>query len=119
MRLGEYNTEADIDCIYSTSDAKAAPTPTAPAPGRDDFCADAPVNVRVHSVAVPAYDAQSFANDIALVRLARAVVFGAFVKPICLPRTAADSGLEAGANVTVAGWGHTDLCECARSRCEL
>lgn len=99
VRLGEYNTEDDIDCIYNSSQQL------------DTDCADAPINVRVQSVHVPDYNPNTFANDIALVRLAEDVQFSGFIKPICLPRSAADSGLVAGNNVTVAGWGHTDLCE--------
>lgn len=105
VRLGEYNTDDDIDCIYSSISRQAPPA-------AGDYCADAPINVPVESIVTPDYDPQSFAHDIALVRLARDVQFTSFIKPICLPRTAADSGLQAGNNVTVAGWGHTDLCKC-------
>lgn len=106
VRLGEYNTDDDIDCIY-TSNPAASRKNTVTEP---DYCADAPVNIAVDSVAVSAYDAHSFDNDIAVIRLVRDVQYSSFIRPICLPRSAADSGLWTGNNLTVAGWGHTDLC---------
>lgn len=108
IRLGEYNTDEAIDCIYKA----AARDRREPFGTAGKFCADAPINVPVESIAVPAYDPHTYANDIALVRLARAVRFTSFIKPISLPGSAADSGLVAGNIVTVAGWGKTDLCEC-------
>lgn len=97
IRLGEYNTEDDIDCIYLSDDEKQ--------------CAEVPMNIGVAEIMVPRYDVFSFVNDIALVRLERKVPFSSFIKPICLPRNAEDSGLEPGNKLTVAGWGQTDLCK--------
>lgn len=97
VRLGEYNTEDDIDCIYLSDDVKQ--------------CAEMPMNVGVAEIIVPRYDEFSFVNDIALIRLERKVPFSSFIKPICLPRSEKDSGLVPGNLLTVAGWGQTDLCK--------
>lgn len=69
------------------------------------------MNVGVAEILVPRYDVFSFVNDIALIRLERKVPFSSFIKPICLPRNAEDSGLVPGNQLTVAGWGQTDLCK--------
>lgn len=69
------------------------------------------MNMAVAEILVPHYDVFSFKNDIALIRLERSVPFSSFIKPICLPRSAEDSGLTPGNLLTVAGWGHTDLCK--------
>lgn len=69
------------------------------------------MNIGVAEVLVPRYDVFTFVNDIALIRLERTVPFSSFIKPICLPRSAEDSGLKPGNLLTVAGWGQTDLCK--------
>lgn len=98
IRVGEYNTEEEEDCIIESNLQK---------------CSDAPLDIEVeeiiaHSDFKP--DSRDNLNDIALIRLSNDVKNSRFVQPICLPRGALISGLTEGANLTVAGWGQTDLC---------
>uniref|UniRef100_A0A182QUT5 CLIP domain-containing serine protease n=1 Tax=Anopheles farauti TaxID=69004 RepID=A0A182QUT5_9DIPT len=73
VRLGEYNTSSEIDCVIDED---------------GEYCADPPVDVAVESSTVhPEYDEPSHANDIALVRLARSIQYTDFVQPVCLPLT--------------------------------
>ncbi|KAG5894889.1 hypothetical protein JTB14_030594 [Gonioctena quinquepunctata] len=97
VRLGEHNTDTDIDCIHN---------------GYVNMCAPPPLNVPVEeSIAhedYDAYDANQF-HDIGLLRLARNVNFTAYVKPVCLPKTQFDqSKTFKGEKLTVAGWGKTE-----------
>lgn len=99
IRLGEYNTETDEDCIIN---------------GNNLECADPPLDIPIaekiiHEDYKP--DSRDNYNDIALIRLARDIKISRFVQPICLPRGDLISGLSEGQRLTVAGWGQTDLCE--------
>lgn len=91
VRLGEYNTATDRDCIA-------------------DFCADDPISVGIEEQIVHeeyeglCYGMFSEHNDIALLRLSRSVNFTSFIKPICLP---SDENLND--KLIVSGWGTTKL----------
>ncbi|CAK1550568.1 unnamed protein product [Leptosia nina] len=93
VRLGEWNTSSEIDCL-------------------NDDCNLPPVNVPIEKTIVhEGYNAKDGhqQNDIALIRLARNVQFTEFVKPICLP---VEENLRkqkyTGWDMTVAGWGKTE-----------
>uniref|UniRef100_S4PK70 CLIP domain-containing serine protease n=1 Tax=Pararge aegeria TaxID=116150 RepID=S4PK70_9NEOP len=88
-RLGEYDTQTDIDCEASE-------------------CADPPQEISVHS----AYPHPGFndrnknrKDDIAIIRLARRATYSSYVQPICLIDNR--FRLSAGDDVFVAGWGKT------------
>ncbi|XP_058056100.1 uncharacterized protein LOC131207501 [Anopheles bellator] len=71
VRLGEYNTNTDVDCVQEEG---------------EQICADPPINVGVETIIPhPQYDEPSHAHDIALVRLAETVAYTDFVQPVCLP----------------------------------
>ncbi|XP_026479347.1 CLIP domain-containing serine protease 2-like [Ctenocephalides felis] len=99
VRLGEYNTESESDCIQEL-----------------DFydCADPPQDFGVEKI-IPhdAYrpDTSDQHNDIALLRLDRNVVFSDFIQPLCLPLPEyfPKLNLEPGRPFVVAGWGRTEL----------
>ncbi|XP_045495182.1 phenoloxidase-activating enzyme 1-like [Colias croceus] len=89
VRLGEYNTQTDVDCL-----------------GND--CADPPQELLVQA----AYPNPGFSDkktnredDIALVRMATRARYTGFVQPICLPDSS--QRLSSGSSVYVAGWGKT------------
>ncbi|KAG5873545.1 hypothetical protein JTB14_007353 [Gonioctena quinquepunctata] len=90
-RLGEYNTETEIDCKSSRN------------------CNQRPLDMAIDSIiAHPGYDNNN-ANrydDIALIRLSRAVTYTNYIRPICLPEPNESANL--GEPVTVAGWGKTE-----------
>ncbi|XP_019870922.1 CLIP domain-containing serine protease HP8-like [Aethina tumida] len=99
VRLGEYNTDTDIDCI----DYKV---------GNYRDCAPEPQNIaveeRIPHEAYDPYDVNQ-ENDIALLRLVKPAVYSEYVRPICLPTTAAELSKDyTSKNVYVAGWGKTE-----------
>ncbi|XP_049530778.1 CLIP domain-containing serine protease B9-like [Anopheles darlingi] len=71
VRLGEYNTDSEIDCVQEED---------------EQICADPPIDTGIEKVLPhPQYDEPSHSNDIALVRLDKTIVFSDFVQPVCLP----------------------------------
>lgn len=88
-RLGEHNTATDPDCIpYS------------------ETCAPSYLRVEIEERIVHesyAPTARHQQNDIALLRLLRAVEFNDYVKPICLP-----SSGNLSRRLQVVGWGKTE-----------
>lgn len=89
VRLGEYDTQNDVDCI-------------------DNVCADPPQEIPVqqtfpHSGYIDRNKNRK--DDIGLVRLARRATYSYYVQPICLVDTSAR--LDVGNDVYVAGWGKT------------
>ncbi|XP_054011033.1 transmembrane protease serine 9-like [Hylaeus anthracinus] len=92
VRLGEYNTATDPDCVQDGTNSV--------------ICADDPITVGIeeqiaHESYKPTSRDQKY--DIALLRLTHDVTFTNYVKPICLPPNAAF-----GQKVVVAGWGKTE-----------
>ncbi|KAF9810110.1 hypothetical protein SFRURICE_011278 [Spodoptera frugiperda] len=89
VRLGEYDTQQEVDCI-------------------DSVCADRPQEIRVASAYPhPGYSDQNKnrRDDIGIVRLATRATFSYYVQPICLVDNRAR--LDVGTDVYVAGWGKT------------
>lgn len=94
VRLGEWNTDTDMDCEFNA------------------YCSDAVRDIPIAQVITHERYHQSFQepnNDIALIRLARPVRYTTWVSPICIP-TAKDLRNQNfdGAKFTVAGWGKTE-----------
>ncbi|XP_024938860.1 uncharacterized protein LOC107265735 [Cephus cinctus] len=92
VRLGEYDTETETDCIQDGDNTQV--------------CADDPISIGIeeqiaHEGYKPASRDQR--NDIALLRLSRDVTFTDFIKPICLPTNSSF-----GQKLFVAGWGKTE-----------
>ncbi|CAH2094433.1 unnamed protein product [Euphydryas editha] len=93
VRFGEWNVTSKIDCYL-------------------DDCSPPVLDVPVEEI-IPHADYNTTdrnrLNDIALIRLAHAVEFSDFVKPICLPITQElRSNSFEGYNMEVAGWGQTE-----------
>lgn len=92
IRLGEYDTTKDIDCIVLDG---------------EEICADPPVDVPVEEkVAHPEYSEKSMQNDIALLRLDRVVERTDFIQPVCLPTSSFKSSNAGDVNF-VTGFGRT------------
>uniref|UniRef100_A0A2C9GLQ9 CLIP domain-containing serine protease n=2 Tax=Anopheles arabiensis TaxID=7173 RepID=A0A2C9GLQ9_ANOAR len=73
VRLGEYNTKTEIDCVTEE---------------QEEICADPPIDAGIESVIVhPGYQDMAHADDIALLRLAQSIEYTSFVQPVCLPLT--------------------------------
>lgn len=92
VRLGEYNTDTNPDCVQDDENTL--------------LCADEPISIGVeeqmaHENYRPRSRDQKY--DIALLRLSRDVTFTNYIKPICLPSTAS-----LGQKLFVAGWGKTE-----------
>ncbi|CAK9822833.1 CLIP domain-containing serine protease HP8 [Anthophora retusa] len=92
VRLGEYNTDTNPDCIQDDVDSVV--------------CADNPITVGIeeqiaHENYRPKLTDRKY--DIALLRLSRDITFTNYIQPICLPPTAT-----LGQRLFVAGWGKTE-----------
>ncbi|XP_071578101.1 CLIP domain-containing serine protease HP8-like [Temnothorax nylanderi] len=103
VRLGEYDTDAERDCVPDGDDSVV--------------CADDPVTVGVeeqiaHEEYRPLSRDQRY--DIALLRLSRDVTFTTFIKPICLP-----SSSSLGGKLYVAGWGKTETRSASNIKLKL
>ncbi|KAF7263934.1 hypothetical protein GWI33_000889 [Rhynchophorus ferrugineus] len=98
VRLGEYNTDTDVDCVVTKNNRQ--------------LCAPPAVNVPVEDrIAHEEYQPQDINqyHDIALLRLAREVKFSDYIRPICLPRVPTLlSKSYVNKNLIVAGWGKTE-----------
>lgn len=97
VRLGEYNTETDVDCVQ-LDNARDCADPV------QNFGVD---DVIVHENYLPS-DASFYQreNDIALLRLSGNVRYSEFVAPICLPSNTFP-GTSPQKKFVVAGWGRT------------
>ncbi|XP_060525633.1 serine protease easter-like isoform X2 [Cylas formicarius] len=96
VRLGEYDTDTDIDCIPSLLGEQCAPP-----------AIDVPVQEWVAHEQYNPFDLNQY-HDIGLLRLAREITVTDYVRPICLPRS--EQLLQrsyARKNLMVAGWGKT------------
>lgn len=91
VRLGEHDTLKNPDCEL-------------------EVCADLPKNIPVvERISHSEYDTYTQANDIALLRLERPVVFSNWIKPICLPSGDLLNKTYDGVRMVVAGWGVTEV----------
>lgn len=103
VRLGEYDTDTEEDCVKDSETTKV--------------CADDPISVGVeeqiaHEEYRPLSRDQRY--DIALLRLTRDVPFTNFIKPICLP-----SNSTTGTKFYVAGWGKTEVRSASNVKLKL
>lgn len=100
VRLGEYNTDTDPDCVIIKENNM-----------EEQDCTDPHVDIGIEEV-IPheGYNEAltSKYNDIGLIRLAQDVVETEFIKAVCLPSVALRSAT--GSEVFVAGWGRTLTC---------
>ncbi|XP_026469729.1 CLIP domain-containing serine protease 2-like [Ctenocephalides felis] len=105
VRLGEYNTDTDIDCLAD------GPRGTLESAIEAGYCADPPVDLAiadrtVHELYNP--NSRNQQNDIALLRLERSVQFTDYIKPVCLPDATEQTKSFVGKSLYVAGWGKTE-----------
>ncbi|KYN27230.1 Serine protease easter [Trachymyrmex cornetzi] len=103
VRLGEYNTDTERDCVADSETT--------------EICADDPITVGVeeqiaHENYRPTSRDQRY--DIALLRLSRDVQFTSYVQPICLP-----SSSSLGGRLIVAGWGKTETSSASNIKLKL
>lgn len=92
IRLGEYDTTTDIDCIELDEER---------------ICADPPIDVPVEEkLPHPDYNELSKLNDIALLRLNRDILYTDFIQPVCLPLPDFRSSAAGDVNF-VTGFGRT------------
>lgn len=93
VRLGEHDLTQNPDCVFF---------------GNSKACLDPPLDVPVEKVIVhEEFDAFTFLNDIALIRLKDPVQFTDWIRPICLPHLI-DLQLEIESTsepMEVVGWG--------------
>ncbi|XP_055605234.1 serine protease easter-like, partial [Uranotaenia lowii] len=100
IRLGEWDTEATVDCVGIEDDFEF-------------YCADPAVDVPVEKVILHEQYARQHRpqlNDLALLRLVRPVETTSWIRPVCLP----DPGAPAEGSAekirdpvyTLAGWGN-------------
>lgn len=92
VRLGEYDTQTNPDCIPDGYNSVVCAPPIVTLGIEQTI---------VHENYSPLSKHQL--NDIALIRLARDVQFSDYIKPICLPRSS-----HIPENLWVAGWGKTE-----------
>ncbi|KAF2882272.1 hypothetical protein ILUMI_23892 [Ignelater luminosus] len=89
VRLGEWNTKEDPDCVDTL---------------RTD-CADPVKNISVESIIVHEYyHARTKNNDIGLLKLADNITYSDYIRPICLASRNSAS-LSPGLKLVVSGWG--------------
>lgn len=89
VRLGEYDTAQDVDC--------------------DGALCNSPQDIGVEeAIYHQGYDNEvnQRYDDIALIRLSKAVTFSSFIQPLCLPNV--NEAAVTGDRVIVAGWGRTE-----------
>lgn len=93
VRLGEWDLSSDKDCIPDTNE-----------------CNDPPVDVDIARVIIhPNYDPEYHWNDIALLRLAKQIVYTEWISPICMPFSSRFRKNEyRNEKLTISGWGKTE-----------
>ncbi|XP_058795516.1 CLIP domain-containing serine protease HP8-like [Phymastichus coffea] len=93
VRLGEYNTATERDCVPDGDEGQK--------------CSDPPVTIRIEEQIVHEDYAPYSAHqryDIALLRLSRDMPYTDYIRPICLPDNS-----NVASKLTAAGWGRTEL----------
>lgn len=106
IRLGEYNTENNPDCIQTLVSSA-----TGHGQMLKNKCADPIMEVGVEKIIVHHLyndNSKHKHHDIALLRLNADVKYSHYIKPICLPVDELKSGLIVGNKLTVSGWGRTN-----------
>nr|XP_036675087.1 serine protease 7 [Drosophila suzukii] len=91
VRLGEYDTSKDIDCI-------------------DGLCNQPVLEMGIEERIVhPQYDPanKDRVHDIALLRLDRPVLLNEYIQPVCLPLVSTRMAINTGELLVVSGWGRT------------
>lgn len=99
MRLGEYDTQGDPDCIQE----------------QDGFdCADDAKEYDIEKTIVhPYYEEMSVSqhHDIALIKTRRSIEYSIYIQPLCIPTDLLSAEVVPGKRMTLAGWGATDRCK--------
>ncbi|CAG4972139.1 unnamed protein product [Colias eurytheme] len=93
VRLGEYNkTNTELDCLMVNGAKK---------------CADRVITIPIESMKPhPEFTRQNLrVNDIALIRLRKAVPYTEYIRPICLPSIDMNLSTLKNLNFIIAGWG--------------
>ncbi|XP_055903205.1 serine protease easter-like isoform X2 [Eupeodes corollae] len=98
VRLGEWDTQTDVDCEVDVRGYKD--------------CADPHVDVTIEKV-IPhekyVSSSKSQPYDIALIRLSRSIPYTEFIQPICLPlKDILKRSTFEGSVMDVSGWGKTE-----------
>ncbi|KAH8250408.1 hypothetical protein KR026_012380 [Drosophila bipectinata] len=91
VRLGEYDTSKDLDCI-------------------DNNCNQPIIERSIEETIVhPQYDPlnKDRTHDIALLRLDPPVVLNEYIQPVCLPLVSTRQAINTGELLVVSGWGRT------------
>ncbi|XP_052858870.1 serine protease 7 isoform X1 [Drosophila gunungcola] len=91
VRLGEYDTSKEIDCV-------------------DGDCNQPILEMGIEQTIVhPQYDPanKDRVHDIALLRLDRAVLLNEYIQPVCLPLVSTRQAISTGEILVVSGWGRT------------
>lgn len=99
VRLGEYDTQGNPDCIQEEQ-------------GYD--CADESQEYDIEKTIVHPYYTEgnpSQHHDIALLKTAVPIIYSTFIAPICIPTRKLRSPIVPGKKMTLAGWGATDRCK--------
>lgn len=99
MRLGEFDTQGNPDCIQEQE-------------GYD--CADDAREYEVEKVVVHPFYEEASVNqyhDIALIKTKKTITYSIYIAPICLPTPTISAGVVPGKKMTLAGWGATDRCK--------
>ncbi|XP_037933273.1 melanization protease 1-like [Teleopsis dalmanni] len=95
VRLGEWDTSTNTDCVYDVQ-------------GKKD-CANEHVDCGVEEVITHPEYSSSQQNDIALIRLDRYIEYNTFIQPICLPIDSQFRNKNYDDRVMdIAGWGVTE-----------
>uniref|UniRef100_A0A336MS33 CSON006215 protein n=1 Tax=Culicoides sonorensis TaxID=179676 RepID=A0A336MS33_CULSO len=94
VRLGEWNTKTEKDCVPIGLD--------------EEECSDDPIDFRSQRIFIhPSRNPAQKANDIALIILDREPPYTDFIRPICLPTKAFETPKGSSQILVVAGWGST------------
>lgn len=91
MRLGEYDTTKEIDCLGNN-------------------CADPVLYMGVEEVVAHEWyneRSKNRENDVGLIRMDGDVTYTDYIKPICLPTTVQSQRSTPNEKLTSAGWGRT------------
>ncbi|XP_043652928.1 serine protease 7 [Drosophila teissieri] len=91
VRLGEYDTSKDVDCV-------------------DEICNQPILQLGIEQAIVhPQYDPanKNRIHDIALLRLDQPVLLNEYIQPVCLPLVSTRMAINTGELLVVSGWGRT------------